>query len=392
MSKLLEKYITRTAGLPPQINEPPSDRLGMVIVIPALAEPQLIQTLDDLVNCDPPECSVEVIVIINHSENAPQWVKSANYESRHQLEQLKRDNSSQWLVVHCPPVYELPRSRAGVGLARKIGMDEALRRAIQAGRADIPIVGYDADCLCAANYFTELEHLFSGSPEVEGCSISFSHRLAGLSTDQRKAILDYECHLQCYIGGLRRAGFPFAFQTIGSAMAVRADTYLKVGGMNTRQAGEDFYFLQKVIERQHFVDLDRTSVFPSARISERVPFGTGRAVKEVMDGNEQTTYHPESYVMLKHLVARLSNLLDPDQSAQSYEALPEQIRTFLSESNFDEKLQEIHANTASDYSRLKRFYQWFNAFRVMKFMHYNRDNGYPNLPVAQVYEVVFADP
>ena len=41
-------------------------------------------------------------------------------------------------------------------------------------------------------------------------------------------------------------GYPDSIYTIGSAFAVRAEAYMKQGGMNRRQAGEDFYFLYKL--------------------------------------------------------------------------------------------------------------------------------------------------
>src|SRR5213594_3575687 len=89
-----------------------------------------------------------------------------------------------------------------------------------------------------------------------------------------EAIAAYELHLRYYVRALRYAGFPYAHHTIGSCMAVRADVYKKQGGMNKRQAGEDFYFLQKIIPLGHFTDLTETKVIPSSRPSDRVPFGT----------------------------------------------------------------------------------------------------------------------
>ncbi len=34
---------------------------------------------------------------------------------------------------------------------------------------------------------------------------------------------------------------------VGSALAVKALQYVKAGGMNRKQAGEDFYFVQKLV-------------------------------------------------------------------------------------------------------------------------------------------------
>ena len=87
-----------------------------------------------------------------------------------------------------------------------------------------------------------------GNPRSPGCSIYFEHPLHGpLEPKVYEAIAAYELHLRYYVQALRYAAFPYAHHTIGSSMAVRADAYAKQGGMNKRQAGEDFYFLHKII-------------------------------------------------------------------------------------------------------------------------------------------------
>src|SRR5690606_5551781 len=131
-----------------------------------------------------------------------------------------------------------------VGLARKIGMDEALRRLDRAGRLDGVIACFDADCTCDPNYLVEVERFFRENPKAPGCSIYFEHPLSGPAEPGiYQAVARYELHLRYYIEALRHAGFPHAFHTIGSSMAARASAYLQQGGMNKRQAGEDFYFL-----------------------------------------------------------------------------------------------------------------------------------------------------
>ena len=38
---------------------------------------------------------------------------------------------------------------------------------------------------------------------------------------------------------------------------------------------------------------------------------------------------------------------------------------------------------------MRRIFDWFNAFRLMKFTHYVRDNFYPNQEVLQETNLVF---
>ncbi len=86
-------------------------------------------------------------------------------------------------------------------------------------------------------------------------------------------------------------------------MAVRAKTYAKVGGMNRRKAGEDFYFMHKIMPQGEFSEINQTCVFPSCRVSDRVPFGTGRAQTEwLREGKvELETYSPKVFEDLKML-------------------------------------------------------------------------------------------
>ena len=70
---------------------------------------------------------------------------------------------------------------------------------------------------------------------------------------------------------LHFTGFPYVHHTVGSAIAVKAMTYVKAGGMNRRMAGEDFYFIQKLLPAGGFFNLNQTTVYPSPRSSQGFP-------------------------------------------------------------------------------------------------------------------------
>ena len=63
-------------------------------------------------------------------------------------------------------------------MARKIGMDEAVRRFERIKKEDGIIVCFDADSECAANYFIEVEKHFNQSGQG-ACSIYFEHPISG---------------------------------------------------------------------------------------------------------------------------------------------------------------------------------------------------------------------
>ena len=157
-------------------------------------------------------------------------------------------------------------------------MDLALERFKKIGYNGI-IAGLDADTTVAENYLYEINHFFINTNN-QAASIHFEHPINGYDYNQfnYEQIIYYELHLRYYKNALQYLELPFAFHTIGSAFALTAKAYARQGGMNRRKAGEDFYFINKLIKGEKFGEINKTMVVPSPRISERVPFGTGRAI------------------------------------------------------------------------------------------------------------------
>lgn len=381
-------YLHRRALYPPLIQLPPPDNLAMVIVIPAREEDLLLRALQSLFKCDRPPAPVEVIAVVNGAQNDPPEVKEHNLRISHEVLAWARKVNEEKFQIHVLNFPELPSKHAGVGLARKIGMDEACRRLEEAGRPEGIIGAFDADSRCDAGYLTELYEHFRKKPDTKACSIYFEHPLEGTDYPEEiyRAITQYELHLRYFISAQRYAGFPFAYQTIGSSMAVRCSAYQEQGGMNRRKAGEDFYFLHKFSALGQLSELTSTRVIPSPRPSHRVPFGTGRAVQEILQSEgAYPTYAPAGFRDLKELpvvVPGLFNRRDAEWPAFT-EQIPESLRQFFKEINGKEKIEEIRQHTGSRQTFTKRFYQWFNAFQVMKFAHFARDRYYPDVPVEE---------
>lgn len=352
-STTTDAYFERFGFCERQIGDAPPRDLGIVVVVPCANEPDLADELESLRACERPDCAVEVLVVLNSSAAASEEVRAQN--------RVSAEQGQRYAHVICMP--GLPPKHAGVGLARKIGMDEALRRLADVGNLwDGIIVNYDADCRCDANYLRAIEGHFAENPETPGCSIYFEHPPGAADL--------YELHLRYYVQALRHAGHPYAFHTIGSCMAVRAQVYMEQGGMNKRKAGEDFYFLQKVMALGNYMDLLTTRVVPSARESDRVPFGTGKAVGEQLRGKPALTYPFEAFLDLK---AFFENVANP----------PARMREFLQAQDFETKLREIRENTASEQAFRERFFRWFNGFMAMKYIHFARDHYYGARPVAE---------
>jgi hypothetical protein len=179
---------------------------------------------------------------------------------------------------------------------------------------------------------------------------------------------------------LAYAGLPYAYHTIGSSMAVRSSAYQKQNGMNKRKAGEDFYFLQKLIPLGDFTEIKSTKVIPSPRVSDRVPFGTGRAMQNWLTENKEEllSYHPKSFEDLKQFCEVLPNFYLNEKSS-----IPTSIESFLETIDFHENLIKIKKNSTSKNHFEKLFYNWFNAFKVLKYMHFARDNYYSDVIIFE---------
>jgi len=161
----------------------------------------------------------------------------------------------------------------GVGMARKVLMDEIIRTAAD---EDL-IISLDADTLLPPEYLTSVKKTFKHNPAALGLSAPYYHPLTGLA-DLDRAILRYEIYMRHYLLNLFRINSPYAFSALGSALAVTVKAYKKIGGMTAKLSGEDFYFLQKIKKcGALLIDLP-CSVKPAARYSSRVFFGTGPAL------------------------------------------------------------------------------------------------------------------
>ncbi|MEE4213529.1 MAG: glycosyltransferase family 2 protein [Bacteroidales bacterium] len=367
--------------------EIPEKNTGIIVVIPAFDEPGIIFTLDSLLDCLQPPCGVEVIVIVN----APQWADEKalkqNISTCAELAEWKKRNEGSFikLLFHDTG---LQGERWGVGMARKTGMDEALRRFSLLDNMSGIIVSLDADCLVSENYFRELYNELYLQKRRNACSLFFEHPLEGeMPPEIYDAIAQYELHLRYYVQALKFAGFPWVFHTVGSALAVRAEAYARSGGMSKKQGAEDFYFIQKLIPAGGYCSLNTATVYPSPRVSERVPFGTGPVMARLInDHDDYLTYDIAGFIYLKELFDRVLIFYNTgvEKYGELYGSLHASMRDFLDMNDWKNKLSEIRSNTSSGESFRKRFFNWFNMFRVVKYLNFLHSAAYTEkIPVSR---------
>lgn len=359
------RYFERYAYGPPILPEIiPSGDTNIIVVIPCYREKQLLQALESLTRCEDPGFSVQVLIIINEPENAATETSKINQEAVVRLDQLDIPDFME-LVIH---EAILPNKKAGVGLARKLGMDEAARWFNAIGKDGI-ITCYDSDCDCDPRFFKAIHASFQ-QHQLDAGVIFYEHPL---NNDE---IIQYELFLRYHIDALRFAQFPYAYQTLGSCISVKASTYQKHGGMNTRKAGEDFYFLHKIIPHCRFGEINEATIYPSPRESDRVPFGTGIALTKISKLDQYLVYAPESFIALEGLFSRIKDIYEGKEVI-----LSNSIEAFHQENGFEAALKEMLKNVSNFQTFKKRFFTWWDAFRALKYVHFARDHYYPNIPL-----------
>ncbi len=381
-------WLEKNALFPAFIREAPEGQTCIIVVIPAFNEPGIKSLLNSLKACNEPDCRVEIIIVINAPVNSPEEAKINNYLCMKNIESWKKTNKRCFFRLFVFDAGDHGIRDWGVGLSRKTGMDEAVRRFNAIDNPEGVIVSLDADCTVDRNYFTEICNNLVNKKERKACSLYFEHPLSGEGFPDMmyRCITQYELHLRYYLQCLIYTGFPYAVHTVGSAMACKASQYLRAGGMNRKQAGEDFYFIQKLVPLGGYFSLNSTTVHPSPRESLRVPFGTGATMTRMMLNNEEQmlTYNINAF---RELYTFFRNVADyfhfsNRELADYYLAFPKTIRSFLGAKEWVDKITEIQKNTAVKESFKKRFFGWFNMFRIVKYLNHVHTGIYEKQPVA----------
>lgn len=269
----------------------------------------------------------------------------------------------------------------GVGWARKYGSDFILRL-MAAERVRSPWVSTtDADAQVDPDYFdrSSLTRSAGLGNKVGVVVHPFVHEGA---EDRSSPIGMYDAWLRYYESGLRSAGSPYAFPTIGSLLTFHADTYATVRGFPQKDAAEDFYFLSKAAKVSQ-VAMGGGSVRLACRPSSRVPFGTGVGVKKIEDKLEQGQgfglYHPQTFSWLRLALEQAAHRLAHSPQDPPPLEIPEEIKTPLAQSGFFRAIEEASfRKTVKD--RVRTFHSSWDAFQTLKFVHLVRDQVLGEIP------------
>ncbi len=379
MSKYLDRYAEVETGYLSSWSGPTYDR---VLVVPAYREsPDFLQRIPHA------EGKLLVIVVINAP---PVAIEDGSNETL--LEEISSVGQPLWsnqnlaLFAGAQAHYDVLRvdrhssglrTDGGVGVARKTGGDLACRL-IEGGRVRSPwIHNTDGDTQLPPDYF-----------DASGCAINGASALlfpythdCDLNEPIGWATRLYELGLNHYVAGLKLAGSPYAFQTVGSSFAVHALAYAQVRGFPKREAGEDFYMLNKLAKVGAVVEASTAPISIQARTSDRVPFGTGAGVAKILALTDPITeyrfYHPAVFTEIGEFLGQFDSLCSKDSPSTSMVALQQHL-------SFDKGLNHARCQSRSREGFIRHLNDWFDGFRTLKAVHWLRDQQWPSLTLAEL--------
>jgi hypothetical protein len=276
-------------------------------------------------------------------------------------------------------------ARQGVGLARKIGADIAcgLKSADRLRGRWLHCT--DADATLPTDYFSQCHNQ---NQRVSAVCHPFRH----LHDPANPAIAAqlYELRLHYYVLGLRRAGSPYAYHTLGSCISVDAAAYQQVRGFPRRPAAEDFYLLNKLAKVGPITAGEGAPILLDTRPSQRVPFGTGPAVAaleaEANPLQKPLFYNPRSFFALQAALSAMPALYGSAEPLQTLgNALGEfdAAATVLEGMGLQQCLAHCQQQGTDRAGFSRHFHHWFDGFRTLKFIHGMRDAGYHDLVLAE---------
>jgi hypothetical protein len=390
-SSRLIKYLNKYAPDVP-LPECNVSKIKYAVVVPAIAEYDNIKRfLASFREQDQTYFPDTILLfVINNSSSSDNSVKDNNKRSLEYLRSVINTNTyfNIGLIDASSPGNELPEKDAGVGLARKTGMDAVLK--LFNNEDNGLMICTDADCILADNYLTEIVNYFN-KYDYKAAIVNFKHQLDDESTNN--AVICYEIFLRYYVLGLKFADSPFAFHTIGSSMVCTSGAYMDIEGMNKRKAAEDFYFLEKLAKKYKIGYISTTTVYPSSRGSWRVPFGTGQRVNRFLSKTHQeyVLYHPGCFKVLKewHKIFFNNDIFPAGIYLLKAEKISRNLSEFLISQGFEEDWDNITKNLKSPSSVMKQKVRWFDGFRTLKLIHHLRDSAFGIIPMFNAVDELF---
>lgn len=393
------RYLANHADLDNEALSLDIDPVSNVICIPLHDEDErFLDTLQSAAELDGAETTL-LILIVNGAEDTPPNIHDQNSVFLRWLRTLLSLPEAPAALTHWKGLAVLLIDRAqsgrrlpagqGVGLARKIAGDVALALH-RNGLIQSPWMACtDADVVLPRDYLSRLP---TESALYSAALFPFEHTLEGPPA-QSMAMQQYESYLHYYVLGLKHAGSPYAYHSIGSSFAVHFEKYAAAHGFPRKLAAEDFYLLNKLIKQAPLVRLPGVPIQIRGRESSRVPFGTGRAVLDIQESEVgYRVYHPLVFEALgvwiraQHRFCTAPQRIDWS-NALRHSHLPNNLLHECLEQQGALVAAEQAATQSTNFGQLqRRIFEWNDAFRTLRLIHRLRDAGLGTLPLLDALD------
>jgi hypothetical protein len=366
----LSQYLQKRGIKGPWKLEPqPNHFFENIVVIPVLAEFDRIQTtLKSLDDCEEIHSrNTLVIVVVNNSSSTKDEYIANNLKTLKYFASKPQFNFSLSIIDASSENVEIPLKHAGVGMARKIGMDLALSHA----NPDTLLFCLDGDTTVSTDYFSYVNTFFENHGS-NAAVVGFSHSKNDI-VQLEKNIRLYEDFLYYTAQKLDEVGSPYGYVAMGSAMVCRADAYAAIGGMPRKKATEDFYFLQELAKFRRVDSIPKKLVFPSSRLSDRVYLGTGFRMNQVEQGSTlENLFFPQYAfdvigIFLKKVTSNTQ--IDGEKIFDDLKNIDELLYEFLLEENFVDVWDKIQKVSPTKSHFIFQFHRWFDALKTYRLLN-----------------------
>jgi hypothetical protein len=258
--------------------------------------------------------------------------------------------------------------KKGVGYARK-ELFEAIDRL---AKDDDIVISLDADTRIKPAFVDSVRKRFLKHKKALLLTNPYYHELTGIDGNDR-AILRYELYMRYYLISLLKINSQYAFTALGSAISFKIAGYRRISGITPKEAGEDFYFVNRMRKAGDILIWNDECVFPSSRESDRVPFGTGPAVSKGLAGDWESYpfYDQSTFGRIGETYRLLPELFRSD--------LPTPIDEFISECFGENIWAPLRKNFKTEKLFVRACHEKLDGLRILQILkHYQKGRSLEN--------------
>jgi hypothetical protein len=379
----------------------PTKTYSHCLVVPAFNETD--DFIQRIINSPLGHTGLLIIAVINQPDNTENtqlnqqlWqtlIKSHTSinksDGHHWLSVLNSDKKCSTDLLLIDRFQQRIPHKYGVGLARKIGADIACQLIAKQCLLHQWMHHSDADTHLPDDYFSALDATLEKRLSYYSAAVYPYTHIASGNQSVDEATQYYEQALHHYVDGLKRAGSPYAYHTLGSCIATSAYHYCQARGFQKKAGGEDFYLLNKLAKLGGIAELHSAPLSIDSRQSERVPFGTGPAVEKILVMDDPETeylyYHPQCFTELAALLAHFQILFSYRKHAipatkktiattlAHYQPWLTQLSPALQAAlitlKIDSLFRHIDKQTNRSEQCIQHCHYWLDGFKTLKLIH-----------------------